>query len=334
MPMLNYPDIFTSVEMTLAVNKLPLTRYRFAPLFESRGVRTTSVEIDLKKGRIVLVADSPRGSVPESKAGLGSTRSAKILPTCHLAMADAIRPEDIQDVRAFGMDEPISAASVINDKMSELKDNVEMTCELHRLGAIKGQVLDADGTTVLYDLFKIFNASKKSVSVPFPTTEKQDNPILAAITSAKRHCEASMGGVPLSRMECVIGADFYDKLTGHGLVRSYFEDWLARQQDFGDNDYRKRGFIYGGVTFFEASEVIGGRQLVEADKGHLYPVAPGVFTQFFAPADWMETANTIGQPFYAQMWPIEANRGYHVEVQSNPLTLCTFPEALVELSVG
>ena len=247
-------------------------------------------------------------------------------------MSDTLAPEDLQDVRAFGSTEPISVAEVYNDKMQQLKDNMTATMEFHRLGAIKGVVLDADGTTVLHDIFKTFGVTKKTLPILFPKTAADDaNPIQTSILNAKRHVEAAMGGTPFSHIECIIGSDAYDMLTSHVLVRKYFEDWLARKQDYGNNDYRKRGFTYGGLTFVERSDVVGGQTMVAAKKGHVYPVGPGIFKQYHAPADWMETVNTIGLEYYARMDKKEKSRGIDIEVQTNPLTLCTYPEALVEL---
>ena len=321
--------------MTDAVNKLPFHKMRFSEMFEEKGVRTTHVGLELQYNRITLVPDSPRGANPEQLAGRSQKREVKTLSTAHLAQADVLAPEDIQDVRAFGTTELVTAATVVNDKLTILKRNVEMTREMHRLGAIKGKILDADGKTELLNLFDVFGVTQKKATIAFPSNVPDaDNPILAAILGAKRKAEAAMGGNPYSHFEAIIGSNFYDKLTGHALVRAYFQDWLARKADYGDNDYRKRGFTYGSVTFYEASEVVGGITLVDPDKGHLYPVGPGIWKVYNAPADWMETVNTIGLPFYARMDERRLGRGFDIEVQANPLTLCVYPEALVELTAN
>lgn len=39
----------------------------------------------------------------------------------------------------------------------------------------------------------------------------------------------------------------------------------------------------------------------------------------------------MGLEYYARMDVKEKSRGIDIEVQTNPLTLCTYPEALVEL---
>ena len=61
MPIQNYPTVFDCTEMTDAVNKLPAMPLRFASLFEVKGVKTTTVSLDIKKGRIVLVSDPTPG---------------------------------------------------------------------------------------------------------------------------------------------------------------------------------------------------------------------------------------------------------------------------------
>ncbi len=331
MPMLNF-EPFDVVEMTDAINKLPLMPMRLSGLFAYKSVKTTSVALDLKKGRITLVEHQDRSAPAQSLAGKGSKRSVKTLQTAHLPQSDVIHPEDIQNVRAFGSNQPTSAVTVVNEKMQTIKNNVTMTKEMHRLGAVKGIVYDADGETELHNLFDVFECTQKKLNVTFPTTVSvKDNAILKSIFTAKRHVEAQMGGVPFGHLECLVGADFYDALTGHELVRKVFEDWLSRRENFGDNDYRRRGFFYGGVMFYEASDVVAGRTLVDTDKGHLYPVGSGIFTEYSAPANWMETVNTYGQPFYARMDVEDNGRGYYIEGQANPLMLCNFPEALVEL---
>lgn len=334
MALFNNQDMFTSAEMTDAVNKLPGTVFRFGGMFEQMGTRTTKIDIELLNGRLTWVNDSPRGSVPDSLGSRQPERKLKTLTTTHLAQVDTLVPEDIQDVRAFGSTELVTAATVVNDKLTTLKRNLDMTLEYHRVGAIKGKVMDPDGSE-LCDIFDAFGVTKKTQTFTFPATSpKNSNPILDAIMKAKRSVENAMEGNPYMRLEAVIGSNFYDMLTGHELVREAYNLWAANLSTFGDNDYRKRGFTYGGITFYEAGEVVGGKTLVEKTKGHLYPVGPGIWKQYFAPADWMETANTIGRQYYARMDERPKSRGFDIEVQANPLTLCLYPEALVELTAS
>lgn len=332
--MLTAPDLYTPVELTEAVNKLPLMPLRLRPLFTQRSVKTTNVAMDIRQGRLVLVSNQDRRDPPQEMRGRGSTRTTRILQAAHLPLSDNVSSDDLQDVRGFGTTEPITREYVINNKMTDLKNSLSMTTEFHRLGAAQGVIYDADGQTVLHDLYDVFGVKKKKLNLVFPSNTTKFNPVKKVILDAKRHAEDKLGGTPATRFEALVGSDFYDMLTSHELVRKAYDLWSANQANFGADDYRRRGFTYGGVTWIEASEVVGGRRLVEPTKAHFYPVGLDVFIQYNAPANWIETANTYGNEFYARMDIKPKGRGYDLEVQSNPLTVCTYPEALVELTAS
>ena len=95
-----------------------------------------------------------------------------------------------------------------------------------------------------------------------------------------------------------------------------------------------KGFTYGGVTFRDCSDEIDGKPLVADGKANFYPVAKGLFTTYYAPANWNETVNTVGLPFYAKTEPRSMGKGFDLEVQSNPVCICHVPAALAELSIG
>ena len=77
-----------------------------------------------------------------------------------------------------------------------------------------------------------------------------------------------------------------------------------------------------------------GKPLVEDGKAHFYPVGAGLFSTFYAPANWNETVNTIGLAFYAKTEPRRMGKGWDMEVQSNPVCICHVPGALAELSLA
>jgi hypothetical protein len=55
------------------------------------------------------------------------------------------------------------------------------------------------------------------------------------------------------------------------------------------------------------------------------------FGTYFAPADFNETVNTLGQPLYAKQEPRKFERGTDLHTQSNPLPMCHRPGVLVKL---
>ena len=84
-----------------------------------------------------------------------------------------------------------------------------------------------------------------------------------------------------------------------------------------------------GVRFVEANVAYAVPEGVMTEKGSL-------FQTNFAPADFMETVNTLGLPIYAKQAPDPSglNRFVNVHSQSNPLCLCLRPRAVIQLTMS
>lgn len=324
----------TAHELTRAVNLLPPKPTYFGDLgiFEERGVRTTTVALDIRNGRFVLVPNRDRRSEATPLAGRGSKWKTQVFATAHLPLTDALLPDDVQDLRSFGTENLASVDQVFNDRMQDLKDSISLTLEYHRVGAVKGVVYDASGD-VLLNLFDAAGVTQKKVTISLPSSKPDDaNPVKKAVYDAKRHAQKHLTGFVVERYEAMCSPEFFDALTGHALVREAYEQWQAAQDRFGADD--RKGFTYGGVTFWDCPDEIDGKALVADGKASLYPVGKGIFSTFYAPANWNETVNTIGLPYYAKTEPRRMGKGWDLEVQSNPVCLCHVPAALIELSLG
>jgi len=55
---------------------------------------------------------------------------------------------------------------------------------------------------------------------------------------------------------------------------------------------------------------------------------PGLFLTRFAPANYNETVNTKGLPYYVKSKAKDFDKGVDMEGQSNPMNLCTSPLAV------
>jgi hypothetical protein len=54
------------------------------------------------------------------------------------------------------------------------------------------------------------------------------------------------------------------------------------------------------------------------------------FRGYNAPADWMETVNTVGLPKYSKVVPEQGGRYVEILSESNPLPLCLRPKVLIK----
>ena len=72
--------------------------------------------------------------------------------------------------------------------------------------------------------------------------------------------------------------------------------------------------------------------VTDAAEAHFLPVGvAGPFRRYNAPADFVETANTLGLPRYAKQ-EVDAQfaRWVMPHVQANPLPICTRPRVLIK----
>jgi hypothetical protein len=76
---------------------------------------------------------------------------------------------------------------------------------------------------------------------------------------------------------------------------------------------------------------VNSSAFVNTDKCHIFPLGvPGLFKTVYAPADYEETVNTMGQRLYSRTWPMPNGKGRHIDVQMNALQYCSRPKALIK----
>jgi hypothetical protein len=296
-------------------------------LFQERGITVTTVIIDEQEGRLILVPNTSRNADPQPAKG--SSRRRRVFETLHLPLSARLMPADLQNIAPFGQEGVENAqARVINDKLQGLKNSIEATREWLRVGALRGKLLDADGS-VIYDLFQEFGVTKKSIGIAFDTATTD---VRKFCLDAKRHAEKKLNGVMVSGFCALCGPDFFDALTAHATVKAAYANYQEAQDRLG-GDMRK-GFRYGDIVFVEYDAEVSGQKFIPADIAQVVPLASGVFQMINAPANYNETVNTVGQPYYAKAEERRLGKGWDMEAQANPLALCLFPEALVELKIS
>ncbi len=138
----------------------------------------------------------------------------------------------------------------------------------------------------------------------------------------------------MTGIHALVSPEFFDALTSHTKVKEAYERW---QEGAALRNDMRSGFTFCGITFEEyrgqATDPEGTvRRFIERDTGHCFPVGTAsTFTTYFAPADFNETVNTLGQPLYAKQEPRRFDRGTDLHTQSNPLPVCHRPGTLVKV---
>lgn len=320
-------DAFSVVSLTKAIEDTPFVPGRVGQLgiFSEEGVSTTSISIEKVGSTVSLVPAASRGS---SGRPMGNDKRQMIPFTAtHLPQRASILADEVQNLRAFGSETEVETAQrLMNRKLAKMRRDLDTTIEYQRIGAIKGSILDSDGTTELLNLHTAFGTSVTSHSLVLGTA---GTPVRNKVIEARRKMEAALGGLTYSGARVLCSASFFDALVGHAKVEAAFDRYM--NGEFLREDQRG-GFYFAGVFWEEYRGQVGTTKFIADGEAWMVPEGvPDLFVTNYAPADYMETVNTLGQAYYAKQEPKDFNKGIDVETQSNPIHICTRPAVPVKL---
>ena len=329
-------DIFNTDAFSLTTLTDSILKSKFRPtriadmgLFDERGITRTSIVIEEKDGRLSLIQTSPRGGVPSNIGA--EKRTARSFTVPHLARETVVLADELQNVRSFGSEDSTDAvATIINERLTDLRGDHEVTLEKLRAGAIQGLIKDADGTTI-YNLFTEFGVSQQTATVSPNASSDEGDALRGEIVAIQRLIEAEMEAEPISDYHAFCGSTFFDSLRADlGIVQT------LRQSDPNSLlEGRGRRFRFGGVLWEEYRHMTSGTAFFAASEAYVFPVGSRIFKTYFGPADFVETVNTVGLPIYAkQVVDAELQRFVKIHTQSNPLSLCLVPRAVVKVTIA
>ena len=322
---------FSVMSLTDAVNKRPFVPGRLGELglFEESGIKSLRVVIERKNGRLTLVPASNRGGPAHQKAT--NRRDAIELKTIHLSVEDRIPADEIQDVRSFGQEAQVKTMQEeLMERFDETFSDFDATQEHLRIGAIKGKVLDADGTTELVDLFDAFGiTAPTAIDFDLDNASPGADAVRKKASQVIRTIEDALGMASYTSIHGFCSSTFFDDLVGHPQVKEAYERFNAGQA-LRDQTAR-RSLFYAGIMFEEYRGKVNGVDFIPEGDARFVPLGvPRLFRNVFSPADFVETVNTRGLPRYAKVAPDDRFQRYlDTHVQSNPLPYCTRPEVLL-----
>ena len=330
--MLNLANAFTQTELAAAINIVPNTygRLNALGLMPVRGVTTRDVAIEEQNGSLALIPTELIGG--PGNVGERGKRKVRTFRVPRLTHDDHASPAEVDGIRAFGGDARASLAGLLSNKMVTARAKHDLTLEHLRMGALKGIILDADGSSVLYNLYTEFGITQKSIDFALGTAGTD---VREKCMELVRHVEDNLLGESSSGVHSLVSAEFFDKLVRHARVKEAYANYQEAAQRLG-GDMRK-GFTFGGVTFEEyrgvASGTSGPVRFIASGEGHAFPLGTTqTFATLAAPADFNEAVGTLGQVYYAKVQEARFGRGYDIHTQANVLPMCMRPGVLVKLT--
>jgi len=333
-------DPFSLISMTQAVN-----RRKFVPdlletlgIFTPQPIREERFWVEKKQNRVALISTSPRGA---PKTQTAKDRAAvRDFRTTRLRKGDTLTAGEVANIRAFGTeDEVIAVATEIADRTLKIQEDMRLTWENMRLGAITGSVIDADGTSVIYNWYTEFGVNA-AAEIPwnFGAATAADGNIKKLANQVKRSIIRSAGGSfgANARIVALCGDNFFDDLTTNKETRATYlnqpEASLLRMEYAGAYG----AFYYGGIEWInyrstddQPGDTEGPFVGIPTDECRIFPAGvANVFAHVMSPGESFDLVNTRGQQWYAKTKLDPGNEFVEVDVASYPMFMCKQPEVL------
>jgi len=331
-------DAFSMMSMLAAIENIDY-RPQFLGslnLFDAEPQTTEVVSIESRDNELALIPVSPRAApLTELSA---DKRKVRNFSTYRIAKGSTVDAHEVQNIRAFGSTSELEQVQdIVARRLARITNDIELTWEHMRLGAVQGLFLDADGST-LVNFFTAFGVSQPPiVGFDFGSLGASEVRSLIEREIVRPMIRAAKGAFTQgSRIIALVGDQFWDEFINHDAVRLTYLNYAAAAALREPTVFNT--FSFAGVDWINYRGTDDNSTVaIATDEAKFFPAnAPGLFQVAWAPAEFIGDENRIGRPMTPLMLtdPSGRNAFARVEVYSYPLYMCTRPQVLYRARVS
>jgi len=338
-------DIFNNNAFSHSSMVAALENFEYVPnrlgsmgIFTPESIRTDNISIEVRDNNsLKLIPTSVRGA-PLGQ-GRVEKRRMRRFDTYRIGKGDRIMASELAFVRQFG---EADAVKQVQQEVARrwtgptgLINEVELTLEHMRLGAIQGKMIDADGS-VLEDWVTAFDKSgAPATTIPvdqFDLANLKDGELREKLVKIRREMARNSDGVwtPQTKMHVMVGDDFFDALARNPEIRDYYanrvdaKSWVPEYDAFGAIEYA--GVVFENYRGTDDQSTVA----IATDEGHAFPTnTNGAFMHVKAAGESFADLGTTGKDFYSLITTDEKHdRFVDLELITYPLFVCTRPKML------
>lgn len=316
-------------------------------LFTDMPVMSDLIHLYEEDQTIRLIPTTERGA-PDTVAipDIGRIRTLRAV---RLSKKDTVRASELLNVAPEALPIPVrlrNTAELVNERLTKLRDDMEMTTEFQLLGALKGKLLDADGTTVVTDFFAELGVTQGAiVDVNFGTLTEDAfqeffvnnffRPIIRSLKDRR---------MPGTRIGVLCGDNFWSELMKHPGFRSIWKlEMQARSIARASNPLvQPNAWLsvdFAGFTWWNYMGTDDGTTIaVETNLAYFFPIgAKDVFVTYLAPGETFDQVGLgmKGKPLYPMIRPDVRAHPEFVDIllRRYPLPACIYPKALMRAKI-
>jgi len=318
-------DPFNTSTLTLAMIKqqhVP-NGLSSAGLFQEAGVIGVDALIEELQEIVSQIAVKPRGA-PGDVVTTDKRKLRSILIP-HLPQQGAITADEIRTLRQFGTEAlNESVQSRANAQMMKMRKKLDYTIEAHRVAALKGNFIDRNGdSSSAFTFFGVSAPSAISLALSTSATalRKLCNDIITAV-------EDGLGGNTYTEINVQCNPDLWGLLIDHPAVKETYLGYQGAAERAGQII---QSFVFGMIRWhrYRGDSTVN----MGTKAAYAYPTGvDGMFITRFAPSTWLDSVGTDGLPYYVKALESPDGDAIRLLSQSNPLNICTRPNAVIPLT--
>lgn len=324
-------DAFSTMQLTKGIETFPFVPSFLDELkiFEPEPIRTRIAAIEKRKGHLALVPTSPLGTAPVELEK--DKRDIRYFPTVRLSKSTTIYADSLTGIREFGTENELTQVQTeVARQLVRIDNDIRLTKENMRLGAIQGIVTDADGSVInnWYDEFGIAVPDVIDFRLDDPNTDVSKK-CKDVVRKMRRAGESAF--TSLTEVHALASDEFYDALLAHPSVKQFFANWNAAEQFRNDSGAVFRGFKFGEIWWHNYQGTSDNSTVaIKPGQASFFPVkGEDVFKVVYSPAEFEPWVNTPGVEKYILSIPdLERQAWQKFEIYSYLLFICTRPEML------
>jgi hypothetical protein len=328
-------DAFSQISLTQAFENTEYLPQELNGLFTPKPISTSTAMIEIKDNEITLIPTTLRGEALEEMKG--GNRSIRSLNTVRMAKGSTINAVEVANIRSFGSEtEAMQIQDLITERIQGLNDDLELSFEYMRLGALQGLVLNPKDGSVIYNMYSELGVTQDAeVDFDLDSASPAEGALVKKCNAMVRKIiKNSKGAVtPTTRIVAKVGENFWDDLTAHPEVRETYKNWQQAEALRGDLQKPYSEFKFGGIFWKEYRGTDDGSKVaVGADKAIFYPEnVKDNFIHTMSPADeFIDFVNTRGKRVYTMLEkdPSVNKKWVRPEIYAYPLIYCARPKTL------
>jgi len=338
-------DAFGLVSMSKAVQKRPFVPQGLAAMgiFQTQRIRTESIAIEYGNSKLKLIQTSRRGDPIEQ---LGKRKQTiKSYATSRIAEGSRIMASELDFLRSMNQEQGmVTLAQELANRLGHgdnigILDDVELTMENMRLGAVQGKVLDADGSIITDWTSEFHNSTDNGgtgtrKTVVWDLAPAKDGGFRRQCNEVRREIIKGSGGTfkQNSKIINLCSAGFYDTLIEMKEVRESYRNqenaYYVKGGDVFDSFEYPSGMVW--KDYRGTDEMTGANSVnIPTDECVTFPSkTQGGFLEVFAHGETFEDNGTLGQRYYAKTVRDREDTYVDIKGLSYPLLVCTIPESL------